>query len=347
MVAGTASGGLSARAIKRYLLAMVAGALITAAVALNWLAFLQSRGSLPPPQLANSLCMDEKLKAMRLQPPASPTLLVVGSSVAWRHFNSAAAIAFDPLVRPYNAGFCGAKIDQTARVTSWLTERLGTVRHVALIASPFDFEDCSSPVEPSRFDIADADRLVFGDRPMPFFYARYFDPWTLLHNARGLRAERTDPGAPDPLVQTPLGDGPSEPLHSRGLFYGKVGSLDPACFVALRRTALEQHAAGRRFDVAITPLHQEWVKGASQSLALARLDAGIRAALAGTDARFHPLILRPDADAFYDAIHIRWSSTPAFTRALLEQIGETDIVASRPPARKIALNREHVPWTAN
>ncbi|MGN6374709.1 MAG: hypothetical protein ACTHMG_04040 [Sphingomonas sp.] len=322
--------GIRLTPMQIYLLAMVAGALLTMGGLASTLLVLKAHDALPPPQFSNSLCIDEKIRSMREGMPTDPNLLVVGSSVAWRHFNSPAAIAAKPGVRPFNAGFCGAKMTEVKTITAWLTTRLPSVRHVLLIASPLDFEACTSG-DPSQFNVFDADAYVFNHASPARYYARYFDPITLAGNARIVRQKRSSITAPDPLFQDRYGDAPNQPARSRGLFYGGV-TPDPACFAALGETARILRRKDVTLDVTITPLHPEWVAQRGGGAFTAQLDDAIRTSLAGTDARFEPTPYRPDARAFYDAIHIRWSATAAYTRALLAEtrpLGDRRVAAAR------------------
>ena len=277
--------------------------------------FLQHQGRLAPPQFSNSLCLDEKLGFMRAHPPEDANLLVVGSSVAWRHFNSPEAVRLDPLLRPYNAGLCGTNVAQTQRVTAWLMSRVPSVRKVVLIASPVDFSNCSADA-PSTFDLKAVDSFVFQGASTATFYLRYFDLRTLLVNSIDLPDKRTDLTSFDSLVINAYGDGPLEPRQPRKLLYG-AASFDPHCFTALRRTAQEVGRRGVPMTVALTPLHPQWRERFDPSgSAQRRLERAARTALADTGARFLPASALP-ADAFFDAIHLRWSRTPGFTRSLL------------------------------
>jgi len=305
--------------MQRYLLAMLAGASLTFCALAAILVLLKAYDALPPPQFSNSVCIDEKLHSMRTGIPADPNLLIIGSSVAWRHFNSPAAIAAEPSLRPFNAGLCGAKMTQVRRVATWLTTRLPTVRRVLLIASPLDFTDCTKS-DPSQFDVLDADAYIFGKASPARFYARYFDPVTLAQNAGMIRAARSSMVAPDPLFQNSFGDAPNQPDRSRGLFYG-AAKLDPTCFAALRQTARALERKGVGFDVAITPLHPAWVSRFGGGAFATEFPNNIRASLAGTGARYDATRYQPDPGAFYDAIHIRWSATAAYTRSLLVEAG--------------------------
>ncbi|MDH7639200.1 hypothetical protein [Sphingomonas oryzagri] len=298
-----------------YLLSLVAGGALMLIVLAGSLLALKATDHLPPPQFSNSLCVDEKLLAMRHDPPVDPNFLVVGSSVAWRHFNGTAATAQMPALRPYNAGFCGARISETYEITQWLVGRLPSVRHVLLIASPLDFENCSKD-DPTQFSIGDTDQYVFGGGSPSRYYARYFDPVTLLANARIVRDARTDVAAMDPLVQDRYGSAPAEPTRSRGLFYGRV-QPDPACFAALRAIAQSLEGKNIAFDLAMSPVHPGWERKYGGPRFWVPFDRRIAASLAGTHGRLLHVAYRPATDAWYDAVHVRWSATPALTRAFL------------------------------
>jgi hypothetical protein len=312
----TERGEAGPAAMGRYLGSLVLGGLLTLALMAAVVAVLKSRGTLPPPQFSNSLCLDEKLAFMRDHPPRDPELLVVGSSVAWRHFNSPEAVRLNPEVRPYNAGLCGANLAQTREVTRWLLGRLPHVRQVILIASPVDFGGCSESAT-SEFDVKVADQYIFQNAQAYRFYFDYFDPVTLLKNANGLRHRRTDPTTFKSLVINDFGDGPLEPRAARELLYG-APQFDPECFKALRDTALEFAALKTSFIVALTPLHPEWKtrfdRGGRVTAQWRELAA---AALAGTPGTLVAPVRDYPEDAFFDAIHLRWSHTPQFTRSLI------------------------------
>jgi len=303
------------RAMKRYLLGLLLGGFLALLLFVALLASLAMRGALPPPQIANSLCLDEKLAWMQEHPPGAPNLLVVGSSVAWRHFNSAEAVRANPALRPYNAGLCGISIGQTEKVVASLLKRLNTVHQMVLIASPVDFSDCSS-ANPANFDMEAADRFVFQRSPAYHFYLRYFDPGTLLMNSFNLRAERSDSTSFDSLVINSFGDGPLDPPRPRKLLYGEA-QFDPRCFSALQRIAKLTQRQGVSLFVSLTPLNPRWVDQFDKNgLVQQQLRQQAKAALAGTGAT---LVLPPKLPerAFFDAIHLRWRYTGIFTRMLV------------------------------
>ena len=108
--------------MRAYLGWMLLGLATPMALFVAILMLLYSRGALPPPQFSNSICVDQKLRWMRNRQPRDVDLLVLGSSVAWRHFNGVAAVAAYPKLHPLNAGFCGTKLNQTEQVADWLTK---------------------------------------------------------------------------------------------------------------------------------------------------------------------------------------------------------------------------------
>lgn len=301
--------------MQRYLLGLGAGMLLMLGFMAATLAGLSSYGSLPPPQFSNSICMDEKIAFMRERPPVRPDLLVVGSSVGWRHFNSPLAAAHG--YKPYNAALCGSPLSQTEQVTNWLTTRLTSVRQVLLIVSPIDLENCHSGT--SQFDVKVADRYVFGGGFPARYYATYFDPVTFARNAASIGDRRKDIGNFGALVMNEFGDGPIEP-KSRGLFYGDV-DLSPSCFVSLRRTALSLQARNIDFSVALTPLSPDWMLKYDVGGRISEpMQLGVKNALQGTGASFLGSPARFQQSAFFDAIHIRWSHTPEFTSAILADL---------------------------
>ena len=305
-----------AGALRRYLCSLPLGAVLAVGLLVAMLKLLALASALPPPQISNNLCLDEKLAFMRAAPPRDPNLLVVGSSVAWRHFNSPEAVRLDPAIRPYNAGLCGASIAQTEAVTRWLLGRLPSVKEVLWIASPNDFSDCSATA-PSTFDVGTADRYVFGRKPTLLLYFDYFDPRVLLANAVRVHHDRYDSSSFDSLVMNRYGDGPLEPKAARELEYGAL-SFDPACFDALRRVATDLTARQVRLRVALNPVNPLWRTEFDPSgHALAEWEGRVSGTLAGTTARLDNLDDRFPTAAFFDAIHLRWSYTPQFTSALI------------------------------
>ncbi len=282
---------------------------------------LSATGNLPPPALTNSLCIDEKFASMRRETPPAPNMLVVGSSVAWRHFDGDTMTHASPEAVPFNGGMCGRTINQTKYATEWLLHHFGTVREVLLIASPQDFNSCPAS-STAFFDRHDVNDYVFVQRHQWLLYTRYFSLVSLVRNALSIAGKRSGADRVDPLVFDKYGSGPLGGVGVRGtLLYGKVAEADPACLEALSQLAATLRQEGRRLMVASTPLHPEWKRlHDPNGEYIRRLNVAIKAALAQSGAEYWDGNSSPSVDAgdFFDAIHLRWAAVPEFTSDLVK-----------------------------
>ncbi|MBL6076870.1 hypothetical protein JMJ56_02555 [Belnapia sp. T18] len=282
---------------------------------------LSATGNLPPPALTNSLCIDEKFASMRQHRPEAPNMLVVGSSVAWRHFDGDTMRRAAPEAVPFNGGMCGRSINQTGYATEWLLGHFKTVRDVLLIASPQDFNSCPTS-STAFFDRTDVDDYVFGRSTPWLFYTRYFSMVSLVRNALSIAGKRSGADRNDPLVFDRYGSGPLGGDGVRGtLLYGKVAEADPACLEALSQLAAKLRQDGRRFMVVSTPIHPEWKRLHDPAGEyLARFNAALQTALAGSGAEYWDSNSSSSVEAsdFFDAIHLRWAAVPEFTGDLVK-----------------------------
>ena len=307
---------------RRYLFAMAlgAGAAFTSLVAAY--AGLAVSGNLPPPGIANSLCIDEKLSFFRENGIGRPNLLVIGSSVAWRHVDSSVLERLIPGVVPRNAGFCGLPLTQTTQVARWLLGRLPAVRQVILVTSPMDLSECGVQAT-SAFDTAEADRFVFRHIGELTAYLRFFQPVGMIRNAMNVAERRNDVRGFDPLIFTRHGDGPFDPPARTGLIYNHGVTLDPLCFEALRALATDLARRGIDLVVVSTPLHPDWkARYDADGVMRARIDHGIETAIRNSGARYWngERAYVPGREAFIDAIHIRWPAAGAFTELLAQDL---------------------------
>ncbi|PHK93793.1 hypothetical protein CR162_16890 [Pseudoroseomonas rhizosphaerae] len=293
---------------------------------------LDAAGRLPPPAFANSICVDEKLAFHRGHPVPGATLLVIGSSVAWRHFDGDAVVERNPRAVPLSGAFCGLSANQSVFAANWFLDRQPAVREVLLIASPQDFENCST-VRTALFDSADAASFVSGASPWPF-YMRYFAPGSLLRNAAEIGAKRSGENFVDPLVFDRYGSGPLDTARNREtLLYGMVRTLDPACFDAVAGLGERLRREGRRLLVASTPLNPAWkAEGDPEGRTVAEFNRRMQAALAPSGGVFWDgdaaKVVEPDA--FFDAIHLRWSAARTYSDALTEALKLGQAAPPRP-----------------
>lgn len=318
----------------RYLASVLAGMLGALAAFYGALQLLQSTGNLPPPAFSNSLCVDEKLTFMREHRAGSPNLLVVGSSVAWRHFDSATVASQSKgSLKPLNGAFCGLHANQTVFTANWLLDRQPTVKQVVLIASPQDFTECRINRQ-AIFNRQDADDYVYGGASQWPYYLRYFSPISLMGNARRVKGQRANLVELDPLVFTAYGDGPLNTSQSvEGLNnYGQPEPLDPVCFQALESLAQRLQKQGQVFTVVTTPLHPVWKAREDPSGAFINdFHRRLASSLKGTNARFW----NADSEwktantSFTDGIHLRWSAVQQFSVELAKQL----VVAAGPEAK--------------
>ena len=306
---------VSTRVSPWYLVVLAGSALAALAAFYLVLMGLETTNRLPPPAFSNSLCVDEKLEHMRTHKPSSPKLLVIGSSVAWRHFDGASAEKVSPGSAPYNAGFCGLFADQSVYVANWLLDRNPSVKEVLLLAVPQDFEDCTG--HPAAiFDRKDADEFVYGGASRWRYYLRYFDPISLVRNAKGIAAQRSGANDLDPLVFDGYGAGPLDTSVSRDLTYGPVFRQDPACYAAVAALSKRLKSEGRRLMIAATPIHPDWkAQYDPQGKMVGAFTSGAKAIPAsefwdGDKANLF------DKSAYTDAVHFRWSAAGKFSQAL-------------------------------
>lgn len=319
--AKTGFGGLTqaSRAELRYVLMVASGAAMALIMLCGFYGALHQSGHLPPPPLSNNLCADEKLVFLRNNVPSKPNVLVIGSSVAWRNFDSSVVARKLLNASPLNGGFCGMQIHQSAFIARWLIDRLPSIQDVLLIVSPRDYQKCDGSGQ--VFDPVDATKFVFEQKWMSGFYLTYFDPLSLARNILEQAQERSEAQLLGFAVDfTPYGDKP-DLTAGRGLFYGAMPEPDPACFAALRSLAIGLAQEGRRFMFVTTPLHPEWI---------ARYDADrsfmkgfmtqVADTLHGTGAKiWDGERAAIGADGFTDAVHLHWSAAGDFTDKIVQE----------------------------
>ena len=284
------------------------------------LAGLAATGNLPPPAFVNSLCADAKLQHIRNNPPDHPTALIVGSSIAWRNFDSAAIVQQYPDARPLNAGVCGLRANQAEFVAGFFLKRYPSAKRVLLLLAPEDLLLCSR-TDATLFDAGDVNAYLSRTDWNWLNYLKYFDPVSLIRNAANLRAKQENRIPLDPLVFTRYADGPLNTSESKGILYGRFALPDQTCLDAVHDLAKTVHDSGRQMLVATSPLSPEWVSRFDQDdVYRPEFTAAIRSSLDGAGAEFWngaEQAAQPQA-AFTDDIHMRWSGAERFSAALVQ-----------------------------
>jgi hypothetical protein len=293
------------------------------ALFLSGLLLLRANDNLPPPIVTNNLCFDEKIHWMSYElPSTAPDLLVFGSSVAWRHFDGGQAIESGLAKNPYNLGFCGMRLSQTAFVARYfLTKRKFQfpVRAV-IIASPQDFEGCSSSEE-QVFSKPDADQAIFSRTHGWELYLKNVDPVPFVRNASVVKAQRSGPNDLNRgLIFTRYGDGPIDTAQTRDLTYGPITNLKQECFVALKDLA--QYFSSHEIEtiLVLTPINPQWLsKFDPDRRILNEVRSGVSEALKKSDVRVWDASENKSFSEldFFDAVHLRWSSVRRFMTAMV------------------------------
>lgn len=323
----------------RYLISIFAGLIGALMLFCATLYGLDRTGNLPPPAFSNSLCVDEKLNFLRSNPIESPNLLVIGSSVAWRHVDSQILAKKMPEIRPMNGAFCGLFANQSTYVGHWLLDRSPSIRSVVMIADPQDFAGCWR-VPAAVFNREDVDPYVYEGDARWGYYMRYFSPKSLARNALTVKAQRAGQIEWDPLVFNRYGDGPLITDNTRKLLYGRPDPLDRNCFAALRDMGARLAQEGRDLMVVSTPLHPQWKeKYDPDGTFLADFDKRIEDALRVHGGTYWNADKdwRTPTHSFVDAVHMRWSAVQEFTVALAEQISSAATGPSKPLALSAAV----------
>jgi hypothetical protein len=334
----TSAASVPGRVRSRYLLSLFAGLFGALAIFCLTLFALNRTGNLPPPAFTNSSCVDEKLSFLRGNPIQSPNLLIIGSSVAWRHVDGNVLTQALPGARPMNGAFCGLFANQSTYVGHWLLDRQPSIRSVVMIADPQDFAGCWR-VPTAVLNREHVDPYVYENASPWGHYMRYFSPKSLARNALTVKAQRAGEIEWDPLVFNRFGDGPLVTSNTRELLYGRPEPLDAGCFAALREMSARLAQEGRELMVVSTPLHPEWKeKYDPDGTFLADFDKRIMDTLSATGGTYW----NADKDwstpvtSFVDAVHMRWSAVEDFTAALAEQMRSASIAPQPPTALETA-----------
>jgi hypothetical protein len=85
--------------------------------------------------------------------------------------------------------------------------------------------------------------------------------------------------------------------------------------------ARQLERSGIALNIVLTPTKQAWTKLYGEPGQFTpRLRSFVQRSLAGSGAELVESVFQPPDDAFYDAIHFRWSSTGSYTKALMNSV---------------------------
>ena len=291
------------------------------ALFLSSLLLLRANDNLPPPIVTNNLCFDEKIHWMSYElPSTAPDLLVFGSSVAWRHFDGGQAIESGLAKNPYNLGFCGMRLSQTAFVARYFLtkQKFQFPVRAVIIASPQDFEGCPSSEE-QVFSKPDADEAIFSRTHGWELYLKNVDPVPFVRNASAVKAMRSGANDLNRLMFTRYGDGPVDSTKSRDLTYGPVTNLKQECFVALKDLAQHLSDHDIQTTLVLTPINPQWLSMFDPDRrVLNEVRSRLSEALQKSDVRVWDASENKSFSEldFIDAIHLRWSAVRRFMNAM-------------------------------
>jgi hypothetical protein len=263
---------------------------------------------LPAPAIARVVHLDEKLRFIHEHKDIQPTVLAVGSSIAWRQISGEAfeSVAGGPK-HFLNGATVYMKTHQTRKFARFLTAHYRTVHTLLVVTSLPDFEDCTDDREP-MFDAEDAARYAFKRWPAAYFYLQYFAPMRYLNAALSL-PQRRIPFSGDLYIDQ-YGSGPVivSPETKLGLRYGEF-EVDRACVYKLAELSQDMTRRGIRTMIVFAPVHPDYRQRYPASThAVAAIVDKIRAETEGDNS--FVMVLHDDkrftVDDFFDAFHLQW-----------------------------------------
>lgn len=295
--------------------AMIAGAVALFSAALACLAAVNR---LPPPPLAGSVCIDEKLKFLSEHDIRDADLIAVGSSVTWRNLDMSFFLKKGLAKTPVNAAPCYLQMSQTSYYTEFLLSGMREVRTVVTVVAPRDFEECRSAKEQffSNFNT----RMYVFDRLLPFpVYLMNFRPVSFVEDVMHLKRMRTDPNYEYTMMMDRYG---SSLLHATSNWLPKP-IFDPNCFAALTELEKVVNRAGASLIVAAFPLENEWhAKYDADGFVIRGFEARLRKSLKSPSTRFISGSSLDDYKSlqYADSVHLLLRGAVSYSDLLTDQI---------------------------
>lgn len=301
-------------------------------MALGVLAFLAllyvlgAIGSLPPPPITATYCIDEKFKFLAEQRDLKDSdLLAVGSSVTWRNLDMAPLAARGVAQRPLNAAPCYLHLDQIAFLTGFLLDHLDRVKVVVSVVAPRDFADCKEADRAFFSPEKAAPYLFEGASPLSI-YATNFRPIPFLRDAWHIAEKRSSPRAFGPLVMDAYGAGPIEGTGN----WNPAPTFDERCFEALAEFEDMLDDRGVRLVLVSFPTSPEWrAQYDPQGEVTRRFEAQLRHALSDGDSLFAPSeAFSFESAAYFDYVHLQWPAARQFSARVTDWLAERRVATS-------------------
>lgn len=305
--------------MRGYFLGIAIGALTLPALLVGaQFALLQLRPmNMPAPALSQVEALDVKFRYMRNHQTLDPDVIAVGSSMTWRHFDGKNFEAHSGLDF-FNGGTSYLKIHQARYLANFYSDMYDANFYVMLTSLP-DFENCTT-VPASLFDRGDVEDYVTGEKPEWFYYLKYL---ALTRYVRtGIELPQRMARLEGDLWQDEYASGPLH-IPDLGLRYGRQ-DFDPECVQQLYGMSDDLAQAGRRFLVALIPVHPDYLeKYPETGKQLSALYDDIQKELRRNG---HDVVMLSEstsysADDFFDAFHLQWPAVQRLSAIVGEQVG--------------------------
>ena len=293
---------------------------------LGMLYVLNAIGSLPPPPVTATYCIDEKFKFLAERDLDDVDLLAVGSSVTWRNLDMQPFVARGVAERPLNAAPCYLHMDQIAFLTRFLLDHLNRVKTVVSVVAPRDFAQCNE-AERDFFSPERANSYVFdGSSPLAIYLAN-FRPIPFLRDALHIAEKRSGPAVHGPLFMNSQGAGPIEGTSD----WSPPPSFDEKCFDAVGDFEAMLAARGVRLVLVSFPSSPDWLDEHDPQGDVTRgFESRLRAALSAEDSLFRPsATFAFESSRYFDSVHLQWEGAQEFSSTVAGWLAAEQAVAGR------------------
>ena len=293
---------------------------------LGMLYVLNAIGSLPPPPVTATYCIDEKFKFLAERDLEDADLLAVGSSVTWRNLDMRPFVARGVAERPLNAAPCYLHMDQIAYLTRFLLDHLHRVKTVVSVVAPRDFAQCNE-AERDFFAPERARSYVFDGRSPLAIYLANFRPIPFLRDAMTIAEKRSSPKAHGPLFMDSYGSGPIEGRSD----WTAPPRFDDKCFDALADFQAMLADRGVRLVLVSFPSSPDWLaEHDPQGDVTREFESRLRAALKSDDSLFRSsAAFAFESSRYFDYVHLQWEGAQKFSSTVAGWLAAKQAAAGR------------------